>query len=496
MTLTTRLSWFFLSALAAVLVAFSTTLYLLADRYLHRQIDHRLESTARTLAAGVEVDPDGAEWEPAGRSLAFGQSSFGNDVRWVVSTDAGQAVDQSGTDGIKELLSESETAFRTGHRNPRRLEFSSAAWQVTRVRLAPETLPAAGVGKGKHAALVITVASPLAPVHSTLRTLAGTLAGLTMAVLLAAFFTCRWVCRGALAPVARMADAARTMGAADLSERLPVPASRDELSHLGRAFNDLLDRLGEAFERERQFAGEASHQLRTPLAALIGHVEVALRRERSTEEYQRVLQTVLGQSQRLQRVVEALLFLARSEGAGLTGFETIDLTHWVEKRLLASNENARSADLAFESATGGPVPANIHPDLFGELFDALVDNALKYSSSGTQVVVRTGTANGDVWVEVEDRGGGVAPEDVPHLFRPFFRADSARKLGIPGAGLGLAVASRIATAHGGSISVDSAPRRGTRFRVHLPESENLGRDSITVALGVRTQPSGNSWGQW
>jgi signal transduction histidine kinase len=293
-----------------------------------------------------------------------------------------------------------------------------------------------------------------------------------------------------------MADAARTMGAADLSERLPVPASRDELSHLGRAFNDLLDRLGEAFERERQFAGEASHQLRTPLAALIGHVEVALRRERSTEEYQRVLQTVLGQSQRLQRVVEALLFLARSEGAGLTGFETIDLTHWVEKRLLASNENARSADLAFESATGGPVPANIHPDLFGELFDALVDNALKYSSSGTQVVVRTGTANGDVWVEVEDRGGGVAPEDVPHLFRPFFRADSARKLGIPGAGLGLAVASRIATAHGGSISVDSAPRRGTRFRVHLPESENLGRDSITVALGVRTQPSGNSWGQW
>ena len=116
MTLTTRLSWYFLSALAAVLVAFSATLYLLADRYLHRQLDDRLESTARTLSAAVEVEPDGAEWEPAGRSLAFGPSSFGTDVRWVVSNDAGRVVDRSGPQGTDELLSEAEQAFRTGHR--------------------------------------------------------------------------------------------------------------------------------------------------------------------------------------------------------------------------------------------------------------------------------------------------------------------------------------------------------------------------------------------
>ena len=330
-------------------------------------------------------------------------------------------------------------------------------------------MPGGIAAEKKYPALTLTVAAPLEPVHAALRSLAATLVGLTIFVLVLALIGSRYVCRKALAPVAKMADAAGAMSASDLAERLPVPASRDELAHLGRAFNDLLDRLGEAFARERQFAGEASHQLRTPLAALIGQVEVALRRERPAEEYQRVLQAVLGQSQRLQRVVEALLFLARSEGeAGLVGFETIDLSWWVRERLLTRNENSRTGDLVYESGMETSASASIHPDLFGELFDALIDNALKYSSPGTQVVVRTGSTERDVWVEVEDRGNGVAVEDLPHLFRPFFRADSARKLGIPGAGLGLAVATRIAMAHGGSIAVESVPDRGSRFRVRLP----------------------------
>ena len=448
MTLTTRLSLFFLSALAAVLIGFSAALYVLADRHLHRQLDDRLEAAVRTLAGIAEIEPDGVEWEPAGRSFAFGPATFGADVHWSITTDDGRVIDRSSQVGS------------TGHHH-----------QVTRIRLAPETpLPGGIAAEKKYPALTLTVAAPLEPVHAALRSLAATLVGLTVVVLFLALIGSRYVCRKALAPVTKMAEAAGAMGASDLAERLPVPASRDELAHLGRAFNDLLDRLGEAFSRERQFAGEASHQLRTPLAALIGQVEVALRRERPAEEYQRVLQAVLGQSQRLQRVVEALLFLARSEGeAGLVGFETIDLSRWVLERLLTWNENSRTEDLVLESGMETSASASIHPDLFGELFDALIDNALKYSSPGTQVVVRTGSTDRDVWVEVEDRGSGVAVEDLPHLFRPFFRSDSARKLGIPGAGLGLAVATRIATAHGGSIAVETVPEEGSRFRIRLPK---------------------------
>src|SRR5262249_25730405 len=157
-----------------------------------------------------------------------------------------------------------------------RFDHGGTAWQVTRLRLAPET-PAPGglIAPGKHPALVLTVAVPLAPVHATLRTLAATLAGLTAVVLVFALFPAPAVGRRALAPVARMADAARSMSAADLSERLPITPTADEVADLGRAFNGLLDRLAEALERERRFAGEASHQLRTPLAALIGQVELA-----------------------------------------------------------------------------------------------------------------------------------------------------------------------------------------------------------------------------
>ena len=459
MTLTTRLSLFFLSALAAVLIGFSAALYVLADRHLHRQLDDRLEAAARTLAGAAEIEPDGVEWEPAGRSFAFGPATFGADVHWAITTDEGRVIDRSSQVDVGQLLIEADQVASTGHRN-----------HVTRIRLAPEMpLPGGIAAEKKYPALILTVAAPLEPVHAALRSLAATLVGLTLVVLVLALIGSRYVCRKALAPVTKMAESAGAMGASDLTERLPVPASRDELAHLGRAFNDLLDRLGEAFARVSQFAGEASHQLRTPLAALIGQVEVALRRERSAEEYQRVLQAVLGQSQRLQRVVEALLFLARSEGeAGLVGFESIDLAQWVRERLLTWNENSRTEDLVFKSEMGESAKASIHPDLFGELFDALIDNALKYSSPGTPVVVRTGSTDREVWVEVEDRGSGVAVEDLPHLFRPFFRADSARTLGIPGAGLGLAVATRIAKAHGGSIAVETVPDQGSRFRVRLP----------------------------
>ncbi|HJZ58532.1 MAG TPA: ATP-binding protein, partial [Gemmataceae bacterium] len=472
-SLTTRLSLFFLAALAVVLVAFSLTLYLLADVHLHRQLDDRLEAAARTLSSAAEVEPDGVEWEPGVRPLALSHGSFGDHLCWAVTTDEGRVIDRSKQPEAEELLAAARAAPGEYGR-PRRLVHAGRAWRVIRLRLAPEPAPLPRqVRPEKLAALTLTVAVPLEPVQTTLRTLAAALAGLMLVVLVVALIAGRAVCRRAVAPVARMADAARSMGAADLHDRLPVPPSADELADLGTAFNGLLERLAEAFERERRFAGEASHQLRTPLAGLIGQVEVALRRDRPAEEYRRALESVLNQAGRLRRVVEALLFLARSEGeARLLGVERIDLAVWVPDRLRAWSDHPRWADLVCGPWTGGPLPVEVHPDLFGELLDALLDNALKYSPSGTPVAVRLGRDDGGAWVEVEDRGCGVAAEDLPHLFRPFFRSDLARKAGVPGAGLGLAVAARVAAALGGSIEVDSEPGRGSRFQVRLPRCES------------------------
>ena len=469
MTLTNRLNLFFLGTLAVVLIGFSVALYVLAEQHLIRQLDDQLGAATRTLASAAEVDPDGVEWEPHNRPHTLAPGVFGDSLHWSVTAEDGRVVDRSPQSEAESLLASADEPFRTGHRNPRRLDHDGQAWQVTRLRLEPDHPLSGKPEQPKHRALTLTVAVPLDPVHAILRTLAATLIGLSLAVFAIAAVAGRLVCRRALAPVARMAEAAQSMGASDLAERLPTTPFRDELTGLATAFNGLLGRLEEAFERERRFAGEASHQLRTPIAAMMGQVEVALRRDRDPDEYRRVLRTIQDQAGRLRRVVEALLFLARSQHeAVFPGRERLDLVVWVPARLESWHGHARALDLRFEANGVNELWTSSHPDLLGELLDSLLDNALKYSEADTSVSIRVGRELAGIWVEIEDRGVGIAVDELPHLFRPFFRSAAARQRGVPGVGLGLAVAARIATALGGSLHVESSLGNGSCFRLNLP----------------------------
>jgi heavy metal sensor kinase len=457
MTLTTRLLLYFVVGLAVVLAGFSTGVYLLARDHLYRRAEERLTAADRTLAAAAEVGPDGVEWEPAGRLLNLGR--HGDAVLWRVNDESGRTLDQSGP--TAELLAARDDAAE-------RLDDRGDPWRVTRRWLRPAQLRPEGPDTKKHAALELAVGVPLGPVRATLRTLAASLAGLSVAIVLLALVSGRAVCRRALAPVTRMATAARGMGAADFTERLPVAPINDELADLGQSFNGLLDRLHESFERQRRFTGEAAHQLRTPLAAVLGQAEVALRRERPADEYRDALEAVRRQAGHLQRIVDALLFLARADAeAGPPAAEQLDLAAWLSTHLLTWADHERAADIRVDRA-GGPVWIHAPPALLGELVNNLIDNALKYSDPGTLVTLRLEREPGAVTLAVEDRGCGVEPHDLPHLFRPFFRSADARRRGIAGVGLGLAVAARLAKAFGGDLSATSEPGRGSSFRLRLP----------------------------
>jgi heavy metal sensor kinase len=315
----------------------------------------------------------------------------------------------------------------------------------------------------------VTAALSLRPVEAALRNLALALAALSTGTWLLAAGLGRRLCRRALAPLTRMSASARQMTAADLGQRLPDPGTGDELEDLGRAFNDLLARVHEAFERQRRFTGDASHQLRTPLAALLGQVEVALRRDRPAEEYRRVLGLVERRATHLRQVVESLLFLARAESESEPpGREPVDLAAWVPEQLGRWSAHARAADLRAAGDLERPALVEVHPPLLGQALDNLLDNALKYSAPGTPVTVRLGRDDGAVTLAVEDRGCGIAPEDRPHLFEPFYRSPQARRQGLGGVGLGLAVAQRIVRALGGTITVDSEPDAGSRFVMRFP----------------------------
>jgi heavy metal sensor kinase len=474
-TLTSRLNLFFLSALALVLVGFSSALYLLARQHLHRQADERLDSAFDVLAAAVETTPNGIEWEPSDRKFTFGSGRAGDSIVWLVTDPDGRAIDRAGPADVVDFANEAAQQLQESQRAEKRFEPLGNRWQFRKIRIESPTpvISPKPVGDKErtYSSLGITVGISLEPIHSTLRELAAVLVGLSVAIWLVAMIAGRFVCRRALRPVILMAKAAHDMDAGALEKRLPYIPNGDELEDLARAFNGLLGRVQEAFERQQRFTGDASHQLRTPLAALRVQIEVTVRRERTVEEYQRVLKAVLQQADRLEHIVEALLFLARADAeAQLPERENIDLARWLPNHLQSYADHPRFRNIVTRISSAC---VSVHPVLLGELLNILLDNAFKYSSAGSSVTIGISHSEKMVELSVEDMGSGIADEDIPQLFDPFFRAPAARLKGIEGFGLGLSVAKRIAAAFGGTLSVTSQLGKGSRFSLRLLHSPGL-----------------------
>ncbi len=484
MSLATRLSAFFLIAMAMVLAGFSGTLYLLARSYLVHELDERLLAALDTLEASVDIEPGGLEWEPADRQMTIGIERSIGAVRWAVRDGRGAPVDRSANAETARFPVSWEPAVRAGD-PPDATTFGAVpGWRLAARRLVLADLLRQGRGhpddepgyEVQHPELVLVAGLSPAPVQSTLGRLGLTLSLLSLGVWVSAAIVGRRLCLRALAPVTRMARAATAMTAADLGHRLPAPGTGDELDELGRAFNDLLDRLHAAFlqiheahDRQQRFAGDASHQLRTPLTALLGQVQVALRRDRSAEDYRRVLERVRDEGNRLRQVVESLLLLARPEG-GRPEPEPVDLARWVPDHLERWANHPRAVDIAAAIGDDSPRVVRVDPSLLGQVLDNLLENACKYSAPGTPVVVRTWRENGSVLLAVEDRGCGLTADELPHVFEPFFRGEQAQRGGQPGVGLGLAVAHRIAATFGGTLEALSEPGAWSLFILRLPEA--------------------------
>ena len=476
MSLTGRFSALFLGALAVVLVAFSTAMYVSARVYLHRQVAERLGAALAVLAAAAEVHADGIEWEPQERALLLGQDTGVERLRWLVFDDRGQRVDQSRNLSDADLTaawtpSPGNTAL------PRRLrDRLGAAWRIAQRKVEPPGPPAAAEqpdvpdpSENLHPFLVLTVCAPLAPTEATLASLAWLLLAFSIVVWLLALLVCRRLSRRALAPLARMVASAQGLDAADPGWQLEAAGTHDELDTLGRAFNELLSRLHAAYDRQSRFSSDASHQLRTPLTILIGQLEVALRRERSVDEYRGALASALGRAQQLNQVLEALLFLARAEGdAQLPAGEPIDLNAWIGAHLASRAGGALVPAVVFHPASDEPLWVQAHPPLLAQLLDNLLDNARKYAPPQTPVRLSTARDAGAAVLAVEDSGPGIPSEDIPRVFEPFYRSPQVRRLGTPGVGLGLAIVKRIAVAFGGTVAVQSEPGQGCRVEVRLP----------------------------
>ncbi len=483
MTLTNRLMLFFVGTLAVILIGFSAASYGLTNHYLHHQARDQLESALNTLVAATEIAPDGVEWEPRERLIALGSGPFGEAARWLVTDGAGRSVDQSSHADNKNLWDAAPYRLSEDSKVTSQIEWHSARWLIGYRRVLP-----GGVSPSDqphqprspqeivYPVLVISAAMPLDPTFAVLRRLAWTLAGITLGILLLAFGLGRAICRRALLPLHEMAVATRFVQPDNLSTRLHTPDNGDELSELGQSFNDLLVRLQVSFDRQNRFTGDASHQLRTPLAGILGQIEVALRRPRSADEYRQILETVQSRAEQLRRIIVALLFLARSDGeSDAPPQESISLGPWLEQQLENWNDHLREKDIRIDHLVNG-AHVRTNPVLMGELLNVLLDNACRYSLAGTPIVIRLTRSDGRVHLDVIDEGEGIGEADRVAIFEPFFRGEGALIRNKSGVGLGLSIASRISTALGITLSVHGNEPQGSRFRITLAHSESTVND--------------------
>jgi signal transduction histidine kinase len=469
-SLVTRVSVAFLVALALALGGFSASLYYLAGLRLRLALDQDLEATLDRFPDRPTVESGRVTWaiyDELGRRVE-GERGTGRpmilDGRDLGPLAVDVATTIEGADGLRWRV----LARPLGGGRRRRGPTDGRSGEHHTRQPGRDEHEGAPPGRERPARVLAAWAS-LEPVESEIRSLAATLPLLSLVLWALAAGIGHHFGRRALAPLTLMAESARTMPFDDC--RLPSPGTRDELEDFARGFNGLLDRLHVALERQRQFTGQASHQLRTPLAALIAAIEVARRRPRSVLEHERVLDGLRDDAVRLWRVVEALLFLARAEAeARLPDLQPLDLAAWAAELAHAWCGRQRGADVRFEDGDRGPLWTRAHPPLLEQLLDNLFENACKHSAPGTPIIIRTGCEPGLVVLVLEDGGSGIGPEDIARIFEPFYRAESARQLGLAGVGLGLAVARRIALAHGGTITAESEPGRGSRFVVRLPSA--------------------------
>jgi heavy metal sensor kinase len=332
------------------------------------------------------------------------------------------------------------------------------------VRVA--ALPVTGHGRTRT---IVVVAAPLTGVTHVLRQLMLMLA-VTVPVLLVLLTIWGYLfVRRAFAPVRRIVGATKRITAADLSLRLPPAGGSDELAELVATVNDMIGRIETSFVRMEQFSSDAAHELRTPVAALRGEIEVALRKERNAEEYRRALERVLTVANGMEPLVGDLLLLSRldSRAEDLAG-QDVQLDEIV---LEAHEETYRQAEATHVSLALGPLaPVAIkgNPVLLKRMVVNLIENAIKYTPAGGLVRVSVESADSAARIVVTDNGAGIPEDALPRVFDRFYRVDKARARATGGSGLGLTIAKQVAEAHGGSISVESKVGAGSTFTVTLP----------------------------
>lgn len=454
-TLSVRFS---LTMFAALLVI-ALWAYLGAQRVLRHELDRGLVATAHlqsaVLAAGYRIPPLASD--PASNTFVDSVNRF------VVVRDAAGRVLDSNTPlatGMPYDPTNLAVAVQGG------TAFGTARWGPGRVRCVYLGVAHARPGDGR----VIQVAASLAPIEGESRQVLLLMLGTVVLGTVAAMLGGGWLARSAVSPVAEIAAQANAVAAGAVGQRITAHAEVEEFNGLVGVLNRMLERLDRGMLAQRRIISDVGHDLKTPLTAMRGEAEVALRNPRSVEQYQRTLTSLLEEIEHLATISDTLLLLARIETGDLALHRLdTDVRDLVTRAVQRARQRATDHPFTLAPVGDGVGSAALDGRMIALVLDHLLDNAVRHTPAATPVTVSLHTDPEATTVTVEDAGPGVPDDALPHLFERFYRGDTARGRGA-GAGLGLTVAAAIVHAHGGTIAADRGQAGGLRVTLRLPRT--------------------------
>lgn len=452
-----QLTIWFAASILLILGPLIVGLLVLEWRSMRTALDHHLREDLEVAAEMLVADSTQIRWRIDGER----DPGYDDGVqRWV---------EVYGLDGSARFLRgfAKESAIRTALLPP---SSDTLGYQTIRTPAGAFVRVLTSQRRLGSEPVRIRVARSEDAVRGQLRRLAW-LFGLTSVAAIVAAAVAGYVIAGrALAPLARMAERARSISAEHLSERLPVENTQDEVGRLALVFNATFERLEASFRHLKQFTADASHELRTPLTAIRSVGEVGLRERRDAKAYQDIIGSMLEEVDRLSRVVDTLLTLSRwdDNGAQIVA-EEVDL-HALA-RDVASQLSVLADDRSVTIATAlhGSMVVKVDPVRMRQAVVNVVDNAIKFTREGGRVQISSCAMNAEWQLIVDDEGPGIPVEERDRVLQRFYRVEGRGDLTTAGAGLGLAIVQRAMLAHGGSVHIQSNSWGGARILLSLPK---------------------------
>jgi heavy metal sensor kinase len=493
-TVRIRLTLWYVGVLATVLVAFSMGVYSLLNKSLRGRLDASLHSATQVAGLALNHEIEEHNGKEAGEENVrlvlntMHRTSFPRpdiavwDKARLVAEKAGTASIPARDVRLQATAEESGTWLTT-------IEGASGRY---RVAVSDVRVPSIG------ATYRVIANESLQPIEAELRTLTESFVITVPICLLLAAAGGYFLARKSLRPVLEMARTAEQISSHNLDQRLAVVNPNDELGFLAETFNRVFERLQKSFRQQRQFMADASHELRTPVSIALTATQVSLRnRAQNTDELRETLEVVESQMLRLRRVVEDMFTLAQADA----GVYAPTMTRFYLDEVLS--ESVRAARV-LANARGVQIEVpHLAPEamqegdegLLRQLFLILLDNAVKFTSSGGLVRISLMALEGRYSISVADTGCGIMAADQPHIFDRFYRADKSRSRRAPGAGggagLGLAIAKWITELHRGAIRLENSGPHGSVFCVELPfETQHRMKDQARQDKGEMVSAEG------